>query len=127
MPDRPLTRLPSLRKSSARQPTSPRKRSQAGRGGASGPRGDYTTSPPGRAADGVKDLERGDVLGDVMDAEDRGAGGGGREAGRDGADKAGFMAARKKGTEKGLARDADEERQPVVRKLAEPGHGREVL
>jgi len=56
----------------------------------------------------MKDLQRSDVLGDVMNAKKRSTGGETGKAGRDRSNKLSFNAALDERTEKLLSRDADE-------------------
>ena len=75
----------------------------------------------------VKDLERGDVLRDIVNAKERSAGGERGEACGDRADELSLDSALDERTKKILARDADKDRAAEIQQLAQPRDHIDVL
>jgi hypothetical protein len=75
----------------------------------------------------MKDLQRSDVLGDVMNAKKRRAGGETGKAGRDRSNELSFNAALDERTEKLLSRDADKYWAAKIQDFTESGDDFDVL
>src|SRR5579863_9251392 len=88
----------------------------------------WLSMPRGSAAlDGIIDLEGGDMFGDVVNTENRGAASRGNEISGDRADEAPVDARSEYRPEQALARNADEQRQAVVAKAIKLAQRCQVL